>query len=40
MQRCYRPIFSAGKKEKASQAIYISIAFNHLLGFLSATVWL
>ncbi|HGJ5898674.1 MATE family efflux transporter [Arsenophonus apicola] len=28
----------AGKKEKASQAIHISIAFNFLLGFLSAVI--
>ncbi|WGL98893.1 MATE family efflux transporter [Arsenophonus sp. aPb] len=28
----------AGKKEKASQAIHISIAFNFLLGFLSAAI--
>lgn len=28
----------AGKKEKASQAIHISIAFNVLLGFFSATI--
>lgn len=28
----------AGKKEKASQVIHISIAFNCLLGFLSTTI--